>query len=455
MSKAWSLESRITLWVSLFTISVVTVIGITSIWFALGATTREIDALVHKESNELLAIFRARALTVEAVQMRVPRTQVSPPNVRTAWRLWNPENSKVWHEFGHTTLLPPLGSKPVNRWLRWRVVEFTGYKSANDTPLLRLGVLVDGRGHLAPLKHFGTIAGSILLGAALLALASGRFFASRTAKQLARIASNIHGPSETHPPDLLSGETPPIEIQEVGEALISALNNARQEQERSGLLIAGIAHELRSPIQNLLGETEVLLMRDRTSEEYKAVLESHSEEIQELAREIDNLVTLCAQGSDQEAGSRESFDLGHEIELRLPGELARAKRREVTIDLELEGNLKMTGDREALLLVVRNLVGNAISYSPIRGTIKVSAHGGDGEIVLSVEDQGPGVLPEDRSRIFEPFQRGHERPGMRSGFGLGLALSKEAVSAQGGKLGVFDSELGGARFEARLPSKTT
>ncbi len=455
MSKAWSLKNRITLWVALLTISVVTVIGVTSIWFARGATTREIDALVREESDELLAIFRGRALTISAMQMRVPGVQVSHPNVRIAWRLWNPENSKVWGEFGHTVLLPPLGSKPANRWLRWRVVDFTGYESANDENPLRLGILVDGRGHLAPLKQFGTIAGSILLGAALLALASGWFLASRTARQLARIASGIHDASETDPANLLSGENPPIEIQEVGDALTNALMKARQEQERNGLLIAGIAHELRSPIQNLLGETEVLLMRDRTSEEYKTVLESHSEEIQELAREIDNLVTLCAHGSNQEAGSRESFDLGHEIELRLPGELARARRREVTIDLELEGNLKMTGDREALLLVVRNLVGNAISYSPIRGTIKVSAHGGDGEIVLSVEDQGPGVLPEYRSRIFEPFQRGQERPGMRSGFGLGLALSKEAVLAQGGKLSVSDSELGGARFEARLPSKTT
>ncbi|MCP5020679.1 MAG: hypothetical protein GY930_02785 [bacterium] len=289
----------------------------------------------------------------------------------------------------------------------------------------------------------------------MLALTGGRLFAGRIAGQLTRIASGIQDSSNPKTEDLLSGENLPIEIQEVADALTDALNKARIEQERSGLLIAGIAHELRSPIQNLLGETEVLLMRDRAPDEYKAVLESHAEEIQGLAREIDNLVTLCSHSSNQQSSSRESFDLGHEIELRLPRELARAKRREATIDLEIEGNLEMTGDREALLLMVRNLVGNAISFSPIRGTIRVSAHGGDDEIVLSVEDPGPGILPKNRSLIFEPFQRGQERPGEWSGFGLGLALSKEAVLAQGGTLSVSDSALGGARFEAQLPSRAT
>ena len=280
-------------------------------------------------------------------------------------------------------------------------------------------------------------------------------FASRTASQLARIASGIHETSEPGAPDLFSDDNPPLEIQRVVDALTDALAKARKEQERNSLLIAGIAHELRSPIQNLLGETEVLLMRDRSSEEYRAVLESHSDEIQDLAREIDNLVTLCAHASNQESKSREKFDLGHEIELRLPRELLRAKRRNIDIQDQLEGDLAMTGDREALLLMVRNLVGNAISYSPEKGVIHVIAEGKDGEIILSVEDQGPGVLPENRSRIFEPFQRGQDRPGTRAGFGLGLALSREAVIAQGGKLTVSDSKHGGARFEARLPNVVT
>ncbi len=455
MSNTWSLKKRITLWVGILTVSLMSIIGVTSTWFAIGATTREIDALVREESDELLAIFRGRELTRDAMEREVREMQEAHPNVEIAWRLWNPLNSSVWGEFGHSELLPPLNSKPQDRWIRWLEADFAGYEFASDNDPLRMGLLVDGRGRLKPLKQFGTIAGSILLGATLLALAAGQLFAGRTARQLTRIASGIQDSSNPNSKDLLSGENPPIEIQEVADALTDALNKAHLEQERNGLLIAGIAHELRSPIQNLLGETEVLLMRDRSSEEYKAVLESHAEEIQDLAREIDNLVTLCAHASNQESRSRESFDLGHEIELRLPRELARAKRREVTIDLELEGNLEMTGDREALLLMVRNLVGNAISFSPIRGTIRVSAHGGDDEIVLSVEDQGPGVLPENRSLIFEPFQRGQERPGERSGFGLGLALSKEAVLAQGGMLCVSDSALGGARFEAQLPSRAT
>jgi signal transduction histidine kinase len=302
-----------------------------------------------------------------------------------------------------------------------------------------------------PLKRSGVIAGSILAITALVAMLGGRIFAARTARQLAQIADGIHQDSDASTADLLSGENPPIEIQRVAEAISEALTKARWEQERNSLLIAGIAHELRSPIQNLLGETEVLLMRARTPEEYRAVLESHTDEIQDLAREVDNLVTLCAHSSNQESSAWETFDLGHEIALRLPRELERAKRREVDIQLDLDGDLNMVGDREALLLMVRNLVGNAVSYSGPKTTVRVSAKSQDGQVLLGVADQGPGVPAQHRARIFEPFQRGADRPGVRSGFGLGLALSREAVLAQGGALTVCDSETGGALFEARMP----
>ena len=452
MSRRWSLKNRITFWVAALTVSLVSLIGVTATWFVLGATTREFDALVREETDELLAIFRGRDLSKEAMEDEVKEMVEAHPDVGIAWRLWDPKTEFVWGEFGNPSLLPPIGSQPKDRWLRWQEVEFAGYRTADPENPLHLGVLVDGRGRLLPLKRYGTIAGAILLITALIGLLGGRIFAGRTARQLARIASGIHEASKPGASDLLSGENPPIEIQRVADALTGALSKAREEQERNSLLIAGVAHELRSPIQNLLGETEVLLMRDRTTAEYKDVLESHSEEIQDLAREIDNLVTLCAHASNQASNSKEAFDLGKEIELRLPREFVRAERREIEIKVTLTGDLGMTGDREALLLMVRNLVGNAISYSPAGGVIHVSATGQNGEITLFVADQGPGVLPENRSRIFEPFQRGQDRPGARAGFGLGLALSREAVVSQGGKLSVSDSEHGGAHFEARLPN---
>ncbi len=455
MKRPWSLKNRMTTWVAVVTISLVSLIGITATSFVLGATTREFDGLVREESDELLAIFRDRDLSKEAMAQEAEEMGAAHPEVGIAWRLWNPKTSEVWGEFGHPGLLPSVGSVPTDRWLRWQEVEFSVHRGADlDNPLY-LGLLVDGRGRLLALKRYGTIAGGILLSAALIAMLGGRMLAGRTARQLARIASGIDASSKPGIGDLLSGENPPVEIQQVADSLTDALAKARKEQERNSLLIAGIAHELRSPIQNLLGETEVSLMRDRSPEEYRAILESHSDEIQDLAREIDNLVTLCAHASNQEAESREKFDLGHEIELRLPRELIRAKRHGIDIKVQVDGDLAMTGDREALLLMVRNLVGNAVSYSPANGVVHVSATGQNGEVLLCVEDQGPGVLPENRSRIFEPFQRGQDRPGTRAGFGLGLALSQEAVTAQGGKLTVSDSVHGGARFEARLPNRVT
>ncbi len=450
MKKPWSLANRLTFWFTTLTVLLVGLIALASTWFVLGATTREFDAVASEEVDELRAIFRDRPLSQEAMQREVDTLPNSHPGLRLAWRLWNKETGEIWGEFGDTGLLPELGDRPNEPWIRLREVPFEGYDSAESEAPLWIGMLVDGRGRLFALKRYGTIAGLILLCAGAGALTAGVIFGRKTARLLERVANRVQANAPGAEPNWQE-ENPPVEIERVADALASALDRARQEQERSTFLIAGVAHELRSPIQNLLGETEVLLMRDRSSEEYRAVLESHAEEIQELAREIDNLVTLCAHISNQAGGSRERFDLGEELSLRIPREQARAARRGVLLETQIEGNLEVVGDREALLLVIRNLIGNAFSFAPKGSEILLNVSGGDQKIQISVDDHGPGVPIERRERIFEPFQKGAHAHGGRAGFGLGLALSKEAVKEQGGTLRVLDSPLGGARFEAVIP----
>ncbi|MCB9907419.1 MAG: hypothetical protein H6830_06860 [Planctomycetes bacterium] len=449
MKKPWSLANRLTLWFTVLTVLLVGMIAGVSTLFVLGATTREFDALAKEEIDELRAIFRDRPLEAEEMHKEANSLHTSHPGVRMAWRLWNKDTGKKWGEFGDTDLLPEAGKVPREPWIRLRQVPFENYQGAETIGPLWIDMLVDGRGRLFPLKKYGVIAGLILLGTGVLALSAGVVFGRKTAGLLEHIANQVHETSVGDVPKWQE-ENPPVEIQLVAEALTKALARARDEQERSSFLIAGVAHELRSPIQNLLGETEVLLMRDRSTDEYKSILISHTEEIQDLAREIDNLVTLCAHKTNQGHASLETFDLREELRLRVPRELARAQRRDVHLKVELEGDLSVTGDREALLLAFRNLLGNAVSFSPPGSEVRLTVERQGDEIFVAVDDQGPGVPVDQRERIFEPFQRGKEAPGMRSGFGLGLALSREAIEAQGGTIRATESPLGGARFEARF-----
>jgi signal transduction histidine kinase len=122
----------------------------------------------------------------------------------------------------------------------------------------------------------------------------------------------------------------------------------------------------------------------------------------------------------------------------------------VTVDDSGVAAARVQGDRGALSRLVRNLADNAARHARSRLAVSVSA--ADGEAVLRVDDDGPGVPAADRERVFERFTRLDEgRARGAGGSGLGLALVRTVAAAHGGTVRVLDAPLGGARFEVRLP----
>jgi signal transduction histidine kinase len=122
----------------------------------------------------------------------------------------------------------------------------------------------------------------------------------------------------------------------------------------------------------------------------------------------------------------------------------------ITLESSGPADLWITADQEQMRLVLLNLVLNAIEAVSENGQIKVATEETDGsrEIILSMTDNGPGIAPEDLSRIFEPYFT--KRPG---GTGLGLALVRRIVEEHGGKIQATNQPEGGARFEIRLPAE--
>jgi two-component system sensor histidine kinase GlrK len=111
--------------------------------------------------------------------------------------------------------------------------------------------------------------------------------------------------------------------------------------------------------------------------------------------------------------------------------------------------LTIQGNREGLATLANNLVANAIKYCPDGGHVRIGLSRENDSAMLDVQDDGPGIRPEDRERIFEPFYRGKVSKEI-AGVGLGLAISREFALAHRGTLEVLDAE-GGAHFRARLP----
>ena len=212
-----------------------------------------------------------------------------------------------------------------------------------------------------------------------------------------------------------------------------------------------MAHELRSPLQNMMGEASVALLREREPREYRAVLESQLDEMRDLGRVVDNLITLTALREPGALARKERFQLGDETELRLAKEGQLAAKRGVSLDIERDGDLEVEGDREALLLAIRNLVDNALRHASERGHVEVRLQGAADAVTVTVDDDGPGVAPDARAVIFEEFRQAPAQSRRRGGYGLGLALAKAAASAHAGTLTVGEAPLGGARFTLTLP----
>ena len=446
--KPWYLRRRIMLAFGLTTAL------LTLTMSALGARTvwrtvrEEIDNLVREELEETRAWYSRDTSAHQDLEIIADVLKRHHPQNAIAWRIWRAQDGEVLGEFGDVALLrenePPSEILPHLRyypgWNRWI--------SGDLTPEISVGIMVDGSHQARRFQHFLLAGGSFVLASTLLGTFAGFLLSRRVSRLLEQVARNAreHDGSAS-----LDAGDAPQEIRAVVDALSESLQRIRSESDHARLITSGLAHELRSPLQNLMGETQVVLLREREASEYRHVLESHLEELGQLGRVVDNLVTLCAAGELRRRHGTERFDLGEEARLRLSREVQLAARRGVRIEIEVRGSLEYEGDREALLLALRNVVTNAIEWSPTEGTVAIELQGDDQRITITVDDAGPGVPLQERALIFEPFHRGSAARGRRVGFGLGLALTRSAVAAHGGTIDVGDSPLGGARFRILLP----
>ncbi len=206
---------------------------------------------------------------------------------------------------------------------------------------------------------------------------------------------------------------------------------------------ADAAHDLRTPLTVLKTEVEVALRRPREAPEYRAVLERLLERIGGLSLLAEDLLTLAR----LEAGPEmpfEQFVVIDALETVVSTHARVAAQRGLSFTAEIPDDLVMLGDAPMIARAVGNLLGNAIGAASTELGLRVTVRGR--EVALRVWDDGPGVPPEMRSRLFERFAKGARSKGA----GLGLAIAQEVVRAHDGSL-VLEKAEHGAVFLVTLP----
>lgn len=241
-------------------------------------------------------------------------------------------------------------------------------------------------------------------------------------------------------------DTVPAELAELAQTLNEMLERLDDSFRRLSEFSSDLAHELRTPLSNLMTQTQVALGKTRTADEYREVLYSNAEEFERLARMVADMLFLAKSDNGLIVPSREPVDLGNEVRELFGFYDALAEDR--GIELSLQGEGWASGDRLMLRRAISNLLSNAIRHTPRGGKVRIHiARRGNEATMLAVENTGEAIPVEHLPRLFDRFYRADpSRRNAGDGAGLGLAITRSIVRAHGGEIGVRSGQ-GVTRFE--------
>lgn len=230
----------------------------------------------------------------------------------------------------------------------------------------------------------------------------------------------------------LSAESVPEELAELAETLNGMLARLEDSFRRLSNFSSDLAHELRTPVSNLLTQTQVTLSRPREADDYRDILASNAEEFERLSRIIADMLFLAKSENDLVVPHREPVNLRDEVIGVLDFYEALADERGITV--EVIGDGRVSGDRLMIRRAISNLISNAIRHTHANGCISVRMLEQDGiGVTLEVANQGEGIAPEHLPRLFDRFYRvDFSRQRQSEGAGLGLAITRSILRAHGG-----------------------
>jgi len=256
-------------------------------------------------------------------------------------------------------------------------------------------------------------------------------------REMADVAKGI---SVRHLGNRLSPDAVPPELVDLANAFNEMLARLEDSFQRLSDFSSDLAHELRTPISNLMTQTQVAVSKERSADEYREVLYSNLEEYERLARMTADMLFLAKADNGLIIPSRETVNLPTEVRELFGFYEAFAEEQDVSLALVGEGTVR--GDRLMLRRALSNSLSNAIKHTPRHATVKViiKPEVESGKIRLTFENPGENIPPEHLPRLFDRFYRvDSSRQKASDGAGLGLAITKSIVKAHQGTIQAFSA----------------
>jgi two-component system heavy metal sensor histidine kinase CusS len=267
---------------------------------------------------------------------------------------------------------------------------------------------------------------------------------------LRQVTDTVAGISAEHLGARLPASGLPAELMPLAAAFNAMLARLDDAFRRLSEFSSNIAHELRTPISNLMTQTQVALSSARDKDEYKEVLYSSLEEYERMAQMVGDMLYLAQADNGLLKPGQQSVNLANETKDLFDYFEAWAEERGVS--LTLTGSASVPGDKLMLRRALSNLISNAIRHTPPGQTVRVSLAMHGDKAIVAVENPGPEIPAEHLPRLFDRFYRvdpSRQRKG--DGAGLGLAIVKSIIDAHGGSIKVASANQA-TRFQLTLPA---
>jgi two-component system, OmpR family, heavy metal sensor histidine kinase CusS len=299
-------------------------------------------------------------------------------------------------------------------------------------------------------REFGVLLIVVLSGSILASALIAITVTRHSLRPLGEMTRSLERTGPTHLNERVAPGGWPRELQPLAVAFDDMLARLEDSFTRLSQFSADLAHELRTPIANILGEAQVTLTRERTSEEYREVIESTIAECERLSGIVDNLLFVARVDAARESVERKEFDGRAAVENIAAFYRTLAEDRHVAINCT--GGGEIYGDPVLFARAVSNLVDNALRFTPDGGTIQISITVKDVHSEVTVSDNGCGIAPEHLPRVFDRFYRA-DSSRSSDGAGLGLALVKSIVDLHGGSAKIESEVNRGTKVALVFPNK--
>jgi two-component system heavy metal sensor histidine kinase CusS len=463
-----SIAARLTWWYAA-SVSTVLLVTMACLYWALAVSVRhETSEFVVEEVRVLRAIIAGGAEQAGALRFEVEQEWAEPRQAPVYARLIDASGATLMETPGMARLLPPAifpDPSPADS----DAVALTSLRALDGTPFGAVAASAAPAPGEAPRTIQLAIStasddrvlaayrwrSALLLGVAFLfSVAVGRRIARRGLQRVREIADAAR---RVEPPTLHHRIDPsglPAELSSLATTFNGMLDRLEESFTRLSRFSSDIAHEIRTPVNNIRGEAEVALARPRTAAEYREVLESCLEECSRLTRLIDALLFLGRAETSETRVLRDPVDVGEEVARVREFYEAAAAESGVGMEGGEAGRLDARLNRTLLQRAIGNLVENALAHTPRGGTVRLRAWREAGAVHVEVSDNGSGIPPEHLPHVFERFYRADRFRGTPAGgVGLGLAIVKAIAELHGGSVAI-SSEVGrGTRVRLTFPAE--